>query len=114
MELEGTREGVGKDGNVLKAYVIVAECHLATITNSMDIVEVLAEKGAGSQVYSKNKYNWLDDKSVRAVLFDGHAKKAKAYVLEGYKWLIHSQNAPKIEGRRVPAVPGEPKRNKTA
>lgn len=65
--LDGTSEGVGMDGNALKAYVIIAECHLAGITKSEDIISVLAEKSAGSETSPEpsKRFDWLGDREER-------------------------------------------------
>ena len=94
MALDGTHDGVGKDGNPIKAYVIIAECRSGGMKHSKDIVNFLSQKGAGSLVAGE-RFNWLDDCEERAILFDGYAQKADEYIRGGYKWLIHSQNPPK-------------------
>ena len=94
-ELDGTRDGFGRDGSTLKAYVIIAECVLlGGLTDPKDIVRCLAEKGAGSGVLgaSQGKYKWIDELDERAYLFETYIKRAKEYVEGGYKWLVFSQN----------------------
>lgn len=91
--LDGTREGVGMDGSTLKAYLTIAEFLAKNVTKSSQIISELAKRGAGESGPG-GKSGWLADQFERTVLFDAHAKRAKAYVDEGYKWLVHSQNPP--------------------
>ena len=94
-ELDGTKDGFGRDGSTLKAYVIIAECTLlGGLTDPKDIVRCLAEKGAGSEVLgaSQGKFKWIDDLEERAYLFETYINRAREYVEGGYKWLVFSQS----------------------
>lgn len=96
--LDGTADGVGRDGSTLKAYLVIAEFNAAGITDSREIIKTLAKMGAGSELPKpeKSTHNpWLDDIEERAILFDNHAKRGQAFVYGGYKWLIHTQNPPR-------------------
>ena len=96
--LDGTADGVGLDGNALKAYLVIAEFNEAGITDSEEIIKALANMGAGSKLPRPEKSDrnpWLNDIEERAILFDNHAKRGQAYIDGGYKWLIHSQNPPR-------------------
>ena len=102
IQLDGDETGVGMDGNALKAYVILAECHLAGITDSKEIVRLLANQGAGSKIPEEpaskgRKREWIDDIEERAVLFDAHVERAKSFVRDGYKWLIYAQKPSSLE-----------------
>jgi hypothetical protein len=99
--LDGSVDGIGMDGRSLKAFVILAECWKKGITKSADIIDLLTNKGAGREVKGESPTvkisSWEAGRDKRINLYNGHAKRANAYVLGGYKWLIHSQNPPTSE-----------------
>ena len=91
--------GIGNptDGDRLKCYLILAECQLAGLTSAAEIIDFLADKGAGSEVNSNISDDWnlWMERGARIKRFEQYMKETQDYLNQGYKWLIHSQNPPK-------------------